>query len=44
MKNQFYFLNNLTSLKMHYFDINFNIYIDLLEIQNSNEINIVIGF
>ena len=44
MKNQFYFLNNLMSSKMHYFDVNFNIYIDLLEIQNSNEINIVIIF
>ena len=44
MKNQFYFLNNLMSSKMHYFDVNFNIYIDLVEIQNSNEINIVIIF
>ena len=32
------------SSKMHYFDVNFNIYIDLLEIKNSNEINIVIEF
>ena len=34
--------NNLMSSKMHYF--NFNIYIDFLEIQNSNEIHIMIGF
>ena len=44
MKNQFYFLNTLMSSKMHYFDVNFNIDIDLLGVQNSNEINIVIGF